>query len=74
MAIKNMGGECEAAWRTLLDDLVNRGLETPRLAIIEGLSALNPVYVIEGASIVAPLAVLTDRGFAWLEYFSRDFG
>jgi transposase-like protein len=29
LAVKNMGGESEAAWRTLLDDLVNRGLKTP---------------------------------------------
>ena len=32
LAIKNMGGESEAAWRALLDDLVNRGLKTPELA------------------------------------------
>jgi hypothetical protein len=25
-----MGGESEAAWRTLLNDLANRGLKTPR--------------------------------------------
>ena len=26
LAVKNMGGESEAAWRALLDDLVKRGL------------------------------------------------
>ena len=31
LAIKNMGGESEAAWRALLDDLVKRGLKTPEL-------------------------------------------
>jgi putative transposase len=30
LAVKNMGGESEAAWRTLLDDLVKRGLKTPQ--------------------------------------------
>jgi osmoprotectant transport system permease protein len=35
--------------------------------ILEGLSASNPAYVIEGALIVALLAVTTDRGFAALE-------
>jgi len=35
--------------------------------IIEGLSASNPAYVIEGAMIVALLAVTTDRIFEWLE-------
>ena len=29
LAIKSMGGEGEAAWRALLDDLVRRGLRTP---------------------------------------------
>ena len=42
--------------------------------IIEGLSASNPAYVLEGAVIVALLAVVTDRGFAWLEDFSRPGG
>jgi putative transposase len=29
-----MGGQSEAAWRALLDDLVNRGLKTPELVIV----------------------------------------
>jgi len=36
LAVKNMGGESEAAWRALLDDLVNRGLKTPELVIVDG--------------------------------------
>lgn len=35
--------------------------------IIEGLSASNPAYVLEGATIVALLAAATDRLFAWFE-------
>ena len=35
LAIKNMGGESEAAWRALLDDLVKRGLKTPELVIVD---------------------------------------
>jgi hypothetical protein len=31
LAVKSMGGESEAAWRILLDDLVKRGLRTPEL-------------------------------------------
>ena len=31
LAVKNMGGESEAAWRALLDDLLARGLKTPRI-------------------------------------------
>lgn len=42
--------------------------------IIEGLSASNPAYVLEGASIVALLAMAVDRGFAWLEDFTLPRG
>jgi transposase-like protein len=35
------GGESEAAWRTLLDDLVKRGLKTPELAIVDGAPGLE---------------------------------
>jgi transposase-like protein len=31
-----VGGESEAAWRTLIDDLVKRGLMTPDLVIVDG--------------------------------------
>lgn len=41
LAVKNMGGESEAAWRTLLDDLANRGLRTPELAIVDGAPGLE---------------------------------
>jgi putative transposase len=36
LAIKNMGGESEAAWRALLDNLVTRGLAKPDLVIVDG--------------------------------------
>ena len=41
LAVKNMGGESEAAWRTLLDDLVKRGLRTPELVIADGAPGLE---------------------------------
>jgi putative transposase len=41
LAIKNMGGESEAAWRALLDDLVARGLKTPELIIVDGAPGLE---------------------------------
>jgi transposase-like protein len=41
LAVKNMGGESEAAWRALLDDLVNRGLKTPELVIVDGAAGLE---------------------------------
>ncbi len=36
LAIKNMGGESEAAWRALLEDLTGRGLARPDLVIVDG--------------------------------------
>ena len=41
LAVKNMGGESEAAWRALLDDLVKRGLRTPELVIVDGAPGLE---------------------------------
>jgi putative transposase len=41
LAVKNMGGESETAWRVLLDDLVNRGLKTPELVIADGAPGLE---------------------------------
>jgi osmoprotectant transport system permease protein len=42
--------------------------------IIEGLAASNPAYVLEGALIVALLAVAADRSFAWIETRVRASG
>ena len=36
LAIKNMGGESEAAWRAVLEDLQARGLAKPELVIVDG--------------------------------------
>jgi putative transposase len=41
LAVRNMGGESEAAWRSLLDDLVARGLKTPNFVIIDGAPGLE---------------------------------
>jgi putative transposase len=45
LAVKNMGGESEAAWRTLLDDLAARGLRTPELLIVDGAPGLEKALV-----------------------------
>ena len=36
LAIKNMGGESEAAWRAVLDDLTARGMAKPELVVVDG--------------------------------------
>jgi transposase-like protein len=41
LAIKSMGGESTEAWRTVLDDLVKRGLRRPEFLIVDGASGLD---------------------------------
>jgi putative transposase len=41
LAVKNMGGESEAAWRGVLDDLVARGLRSPEFLVIDGAAGLE---------------------------------
>ena len=36
LAIKSMGGESAEAWRTVLDDLIKRGLRRPEFLIVDG--------------------------------------
>src|SRR6185369_12264182 len=41
LAIKSMGGESTAAWRTVLDDLIRRGLRRPEFLIVDGAPGLE---------------------------------
>ena len=41
LAVKNMGGESEAAWRGVLDGLISRGLRTPEFLITDGGAGLE---------------------------------
>src|SRR5208337_4280646 len=41
LSVRNMGGESEAAWRGVLDDLISRGLRTPQFLIIDGAAGLE---------------------------------
>jgi len=41
LAIKSMGGETTEAWRTVLDDLVARGLRRPQFLIVDGAPGLD---------------------------------
>jgi len=41
LAVKNMGGESEAAWRAVLDDLIARGLRAPEFLIVDGAAGLE---------------------------------
>ena len=41
LSVCDMGGENEAAWRGVLDDLIARGLKTPQFLIIDGGAGLE---------------------------------
>jgi transposase-like protein len=41
LAIKSMGGESAEAWRTVLDDLIARGLRRPQFLIVDGAAGLD---------------------------------
>jgi putative transposase len=41
LAIKSMGGESAEAWRTVLDDLIKRGLRRPEFLIVDGALGLD---------------------------------
>lgn len=45
LAVANMGGESEAAWRKVLDDLSARGLKQPELAIVDGAPGLEKALI-----------------------------
>jgi len=53
LAIKSMGGESSEAWRTVLDDLIKRGLRRPEFLIVDGASGLDKAIaaVWEGVSV-----------------------
>jgi len=46
LAVKNMGGETEAAWRHVLEDLLGRGLKAPELLIVDGGKGLEAALAI----------------------------
>jgi transposase-like protein len=41
LAIKSMGGESAEAWRSVLDDLIRRGLQRPEFLIVDGAPGLD---------------------------------
>jgi len=41
LAVRNMGGESEAAWRAVLDDPIARGLRPPEFLILDGAAGLE---------------------------------
>ena len=46
LAIKSMGGETTEAWRTVLDDLIKRGLRRPEFLIVDGAPGLDKAIAV----------------------------
>jgi len=46
LAIKSMGGESTEAWRTVLDDLIRRGLRRPEFLIVDGAPGLEAAIAV----------------------------
>ena len=46
LAIKSMGGESAEAWRTVLDDLIGRGLRRPEFLIVDGAPGLDKAIAV----------------------------
>ena len=72
LAIKNMGGESEAAWRALLDNLVARGLKTPELVIVDGSSGLDKALAALGSDV--PVQRCTVHNKSWVCSTTTGFG
>lgn len=53
LAVKNMGGESEAAWPAVPDDLVARGLRAPEFLIVDGAAGLDRALVALWPAVLA---------------------
>ena len=80
LAIKTMGGESEAAWRALLDDLVRRGLPRTELVVVDGapglekaLTALWPDMVVQRGTVHKHRNLLAHAPERLHEEISNDY-
>jgi putative transposase len=80
LAVRNMGGESEAAWRAVLDDLVARGLKTPEFLLIDGaagleraLAALWPAVPVQRCTVHKHRNLLAHAPEALHEEISADY-
>ena len=80
LAVKNMGGESEAAWRGILDGLIGRGLRAPEFLITDGgagleraLAALWPDVPAQRCSVHKHRNLLAHAPDALHEEVSADY-
>jgi len=62
---QNMGGESEAAWRALLDDLVKRGLKTPELVIVDGAPGLEKALAALWSDVPVQRCTVHSTAICW---------
>ena len=65
LAIKSMGGESEAAWRAVLDDLMARGMARPELVIVDGGKGWRPAWPACGPMCTSNAARSTRSATSW---------
>ena len=65
LAIKSMGGESAEAWRTVLDDLVKRGLRRPEFLIVDGAPGLDKAIAVVGTECRCNAARFTSTETCW---------
>jgi putative transposase len=65
LAIKSMGGESTEAWRTVLNDLVKRGLRRPEFLIVDGAPGSRRRLPPFGTACRCKGARFTSTGTCW---------
>ena len=65
LAIKSMGGESTEAWRTVLDDLIKRGLRRPEFLIVDGAPGLEKATAAVWDGVPCRGAQFTSTGTSW---------
>jgi hypothetical protein len=65
LAVRNMAGDSEAAWRGLLDDVVSRGLPAPKLVSIDGAAGLEKLLGLVGLTRWCSAAPCTSTAICW---------
>ena len=80
LSVRNMGGESEAAWRAVLDDLLGRGLRAPEFLIVDGgagldraLAALWPDVPVQRCTVHKHRNLLAHAPDALHEEVSADY-
>jgi putative transposase len=74
LAVKHMGGESAEAWRSVLDDLIGRGLRRPEFLIVDGAPGLEKaIAVVWDGALVQRCTVHKHRNLLAHAPFGADY-